>query len=225
MAVLNAESPPAEIAQVVVQLHTQQQQQQRGGELLQQQVQQHQQEMHTQRTMITQLQQQIQQMVVAQAQQQQSGGERKKSDMVGWKSFSQVPKYTGDEASFMNYEFKLQNFVRPEGEFEAYLEYIKDLDEELNLQTVNEKNDMETEDILWYDDQLYAILTAGCEESALGTVKNVRDCKGYRGSLAWYRLTREVASKLGVRLERLADKVHHPKQITSYATAEAELRA
>ena len=28
-----------------------------------------------------------------------------------------------------------------------------------------------------------------------------------------------------MRLERLADKVHHPKPITSYATAEAELRA
>ena len=37
-----------------------------------------------------------------------SEGKDKKQNMVGWKSFSQVPKYNGDETSFPNLEFKLQ---------------------------------------------------------------------------------------------------------------------
>lgn len=234
MAALSVDSTPAEIVQVLLQVHATQQQQQQQLQTLLQQQQQQTQEMHAQRALISQIQNNQQQLVDAQAKQgqqlldaqtKQNREKDKKGDMVGWKSFPQVPKFNGDETAFMNYEFKLQNFVRPEGEFEEFLEFIKELDEEPKLETITEKNDKELEDILWYDDQLYAILTASCEDAALGTVKNVRECKGYRGSLAWYRLTRDVASKSGVRLERLADKVHHPKPITSYATAEAELRA
>ena len=36
----------------------------------------------------------------------------------------------------------------------------------------------------------------------------------------WWQMTREVAGKTGVRLERLSDKVHHPKKVTAYADLE-----
>ena len=55
-----------------------------------------------------------------------------------------------------------------------------------------------------------------CTGSALSSVKNVREEYGIRGAKAYWKITREVASKSGVRLERLADIVHHPKMITDY---------
>ena len=60
------------------------------------------------------------------------------------------------------------------------------------------------------------MLTVG---APLGTVRSVRERTGIRGSLAWFRITREIAGRSGVRLERLSDKVHHPPKITSYSTA------
>ena len=50
-----------------------------------------------------------------------------------------------------------------------------------------------------------------CTRTAFQTVKNQQKYTGVRGANSWWRLTREVAGKTGVRLERLADKVHNPR--------------
>ena len=78
-------------------------------------------------------------------------------------------------------------------------------------------------DILWYDKQLYGVLSFITTSTALQTVKNLRDHEGVRGCKAWYQITREVAGRSGVRLERLADRVHHPKPMSSYKEAMARL--
>ena len=62
-----------------------------------------------------------------------------------------------------------------------------------------------------------------CTGSALQTVKNLREDSEARGVRAWFQLTRGVAGKSGVRLERLANRVHHPKPITGYAKGKAQL--
>ena len=78
-------------------------------------------------------------------------------------------------------------------------------------------------DLGYYGDQLYNALCLSTSSSALSIVKNCKEHFGYRGSLAWWKITREVASRSGVRLGRLADAVHHPKRIVSYASAKQEL--
>ena len=57
----------------------------------------------------------------------------------------------------------------------------------------------------------------------LQTLKFLRETHGTRSANSWYQLTREVARKSGVRLEALADRVHHPKPSQSYHTIVAVL--
>ena len=66
-------------------------------------------------------------------------------------------------------------------------------------------------DIVWYDGQFYGVLAMFCTGTALQTVKNQCKNVGLCGSNSWWKLTREVAGKTAVRLERLADLVHDPK--------------
>ena len=71
--------------------------------------------------------------------------------------------------------------------------------------------------------ELYSILSMKTEADPLQITNGERENYSYRGAAAWHKITREVAGKTGTRLERLADKVHHPKQIESYADAMAQL--
>jgi hypothetical protein len=78
-------------------------------------------------------------------------------------------------------------------------------------------------DLAWFNNQLYSILSLICKGDALRVVKNLREEIPTRGFRAWYQLTREVASKSGVRLEKLSDRVHHPKPMKSYQDGLAAL--
>ena len=143
-----------------------------------------------------------------------------KLELSEWKSLGALERFTGDEKAFADWEFKLQTFVRPLKQFEAYLDWIKDRDDEISVQefaamkgSVDLAHGAGVVKLDWDDDQLYSVLSLLCTDSALASVKNVREEYGVRGAKAYWKITREVASKSGVRLERLADIVHHPKQI------------
>ena len=77
----------------------------------------------------------------------------------------------------------------------------------------------------WMNSQLYSVLSMKVTDTPLQILKAVKEMEGVRGAVAWHRMTREVAGRPGVRLERLADKAHSPKAITSYASALTQLRA
>ena len=74
-------------------------------------------------------------------------------------------------------------------------------------------------DSTWYDEQLYNVLGLVCQRTPLQTVKNLREAVGIRGCRSWWQITRKVASKSGVRFERMSGRVHHPKPCTSYKEA------
>ena len=144
------------------------------------------------------------------------------------RAFQSLATWCGGEKTFVDWEFKLQQSVRSYKGCEEYLEWVKRQDEELTLIKLTEKAKAEIRadpevDILWYDEQLYSILSLKSEGTALSTVKNKREDKGTRGANSWHKLTREVAGKTGVRLERLADAVHKPKPIVSYKDCEKRL--
>ena len=151
-----------------------------------------------------------------------------KKDLTEKKSFDKVPTFDGNEKDFTDFEFKFQQFVRPFKYFEQFLDWIKNLDEEPEIGELQHKAQQTAQedpkvDILWYDEQLYGVLSLITTSTALQTVKNLRDHEGVRGCKAWYQITREVAGRSGVRLERLADRVHHPKPMSSYKEAMARL--
>ena len=137
------------------------------------------------------------------------------------KSLDQVGKYDGEEKHFSDFEFKLQQFLRPHDNCEAMLDRIKDLESEPCLLDLEEmQSDLTSQgercDLHWFNNQLYSILSLICREDALQVVKNLRKDVQVRKFKAWYQLTREVASKSAVRLEKLSDGVHHPKPMKSY---------
>ena len=151
--------------------------------------------------------------------------DHKKRNLTEEKSFGQLDKYSGDEKTWSNWEFKLFNFVRHVDGCEAYLDWCKDRDDAITLIEINEKQqDIDAKgnnnfDLSWCDEQLYAMLVHLCTGTALGSVKLMREERGTRGSNSWFRLTRDVAGKSGSRLEHLADKVHHQKPFSSWHTA------
>ena len=154
------------------------------------------------------------------------GGFRK--NLSDNKSLDQVPHYDGEEKNFSDFEFKMQQFLRPHDNCESVLDWIKDLEEEPRLIDMDEKQAEDTHsgvrsDLAWFNNQLYSILSLICKDDALQVVKNLREEIPTRGFRAWYQLTREVASKSGVRLEKLSDRVHHPKPMKSYQDGLAAL--
>ena len=136
--------------------------------------------------------------------------ESKKKDLTEQKAFDKVPKYGGNEKEFGDFEFKLQQLLRPYKHFEEFIDWIKNEEEETNLDALTQKARAESQhdptvDLHWYDEQLYTVMTLLLTDTPLQTVKNLREYTGVRGCKAWHQVTREVAGRTGVRLERLAD--------------------
>ena len=65
--------------------------------------------------------------------------DHKKRNLTEEKSFGQLDKYSGDEKTWSNWEFKLFNSVRRADGIEAYLDWCKDRDDAVTLIEINEK--------------------------------------------------------------------------------------
>ena len=151
------------------------------------------------------------------------GGEAK--HITDKKGFEKLDKFDGAEKDFTDWEFKLHQYIRSSVGLESYLDDLKELVEEPSLAAAKDLQDQVGTrtvgaDTGKYDEDIYSILSLLTKGSAFTLVKNVRDRVGYRGSVAWYQITREVAGRSGIRLERLSDRVHHPPKITSYSAAQ-----
>ena len=68
-----------------------------------------------------------------------SQDDRKKKDVSETKAFEKVPHFNGDEKRFRDFEFKLQNCLRPYKHFEEFLDWIKNADEEPDLDILRKK--------------------------------------------------------------------------------------
>ena len=104
------------------------------------------------------------------------------------------------------------------------MDWVKDLevapDEPTLLQVALAKAGNNADvDVLWMNKELFSVLSLKTTDDPLQITKGVKDAYAIRGAVAWHKITREVAGRTGARLERLADKVHHPKKITSYGDA------
>ena len=150
--------------------------------------------------------------------------ERDKKQWTESKTFQLLNKFSNSDGEFPDWEFQLQRFLRPYPGVEEWMDWLKNLDTEPTKEVVDEKSkELVDVDLAHFDEQLYGVLCLLCAGTSLMTVRNQRENYGMRGSASWFKLTREVAGKTGVRLERLADLVHNPKVISSYASALAQL--
>ena len=158
------------------------------------------------------------------------GGDKRKGEKspTDRKGFDKIKEFDGSEKAFPDWEFKLHQFLSPCRGMEMFLNEIKDLEKDPGMEEVQDSFDTvllqfpgaETHS---FDEDLYQILSALTTGPPLQIVKNVKDCYGHRGSLAWYKLTRDVAGRTTSRLSKLASKVNAPTKITSYKTAEIHL--
>ena len=101
------------------------------------------------------------------------------------------------------------------------MDWVKDMDTEPTFEVLKQLARSEYDkdasiDLHWMNRQIYSGLSLPTSDTSLQTLKGVKEHEGVRGTLAWHKMTREVAGKTGVRSERLADKVHKPKKMTSY---------
>ena len=94
---------------------------------------------------------------------QKEGKKSGRQNLSEWKSFGTLEKFAGDEKAFADWEFKLQSFLRPLKSFEAYLDWIKERDEEITMQdwqgmkaSVGISLGEAAPDLEWYDEQLYS---------------------------------------------------------------------
>ena len=144
-------------------------------------------------------------------------------DWTELKSFQKLDKFDGIAKSFSDWEFTLHRFMRPFKFAEKWMNWIKEQEVVITNVVASEKArevqllhpDVDLEE---YDEQVYGLLSLLTTGTSLQIVKNQKEYLGIREALAWWKMTGEVAGKIGVRLERLADQVHNPKQFT-YADA------
>ena len=141
-------------------------------------------------------------------------GNREAKELTRWRSIQSVPKFSGEERQFNDFELKLQQFVRPVNGFEKFLNWVKDSDQEPHNQMMAMFKQQSGLELEYFNDQLYGILSVINEGTALQTIMNVADNHDLRGAQFWHRMTRDATGKTGARLQRFADKVHRPaKQI------------
>ena len=62
----------------------------------------------------------------------QNQGMREAKELTRWRSIQSVPKFSGEEKHFRDFEFKLQQFIRPVNGFEKFLNWVTDSDLEPN---------------------------------------------------------------------------------------------
>ena len=153
----------------------------------------------------------------------QNQGMREAKELTRWRSIQSVPKFSGEEKHFRDFEFKLQQFIRPVNGFEKFLNWVKDSDLEPNNNMMTIYKQQTGVELEYLNDQLFGVLSVVTEGTALQTIMNVVDNHDLRGAQAWHRMTRDATGKTGARLKRLADKVHRPAKITGYHEALSQL--
>ena len=62
-----------------------------------------------------------------------------RKNLTDYKSLDQIPKFNGEEKYFSDFEFKLQQFLRPFDNYEMLIDWATELDEEPALLDLEEK--------------------------------------------------------------------------------------
>ena len=102
--------------------------------------------------------------------------------------------------------------------FAKFFTYLKGLDREVDEEDVR-KRDFEgnTADVVWMNQQLFNILAQKTKGNPFQTLKNMADDEGCSGAGAWVKLLRAYKGKNASNSQRLTERVHDIKRVTSYS--------
>ena len=85
-----------------------------------------------------QVREQMQGLVNAMVQQNanRTQGNREPKELTRWRSIHSVPNFNGEERQLKDFEFKLQQFIRPVNGFEKIINWVRDQDVEPNNESM-----------------------------------------------------------------------------------------
>jgi hypothetical protein len=142
---------------------------------------------------------------------------KKKEDITMQKGFGDLPKLTGKPESQASWRFKMYQYLTKDLKYVEILNWIEAkkgmiTEEEINDFEMNNET-LEAGDMMWYNSQLWSILTMNCVDEALGQIRNLEDQPGTRGVNAWYRVTKDFRGMSAQRLIGLVERTYAPARI------------
>ena len=147
----------------------------------------------------------------------------RRSNLACSKGCSDIPIFGGEYEEYEDWQCKVRIFLNSECPlFAKFFTYLEGLDREVDEEDVREfgeGRDFEgnTADVVWMNQQLFNILAQKTKGNPFQTVKNMADDEGCSGAGAWVKLLRAYKGKNASRSQRLTERVHDIKRVTSYS--------
>ena len=147
----------------------------------------------------------------------------RRSNLACSKGCSDIPIFGGEYEEYEDWQYKVRIFLNSECPlFAKFFTYLEGLDREVDEEDVREfgeGRDFEgnTADVVWMNQQLFNILAQKTKGNPFQTVKNMADDEGCSGAGAWVKLLRAYKGKNASRSQRLTERVHDIKSVTSYS--------
>ena len=146
------------------------------------------------------------------------GGKRK--HLSNTKRFESIKKYNGKIENFFSWKYKVELYLEKEYEpFGQFLQWIEKKEENIKEKDLEEYEKKHDAEVQWMSQELYYLMAAGVEENStqLAMVQNLRKEEKTRGPNAWRAVVQEAVGMNGNRLLGLANQIHSPPRVRSYA--------
>ena len=147
----------------------------------------------------------------------------RRSNLACSKGCSDIPIFGGEYEEYEDWQYKVRIFLNSECSlFAKFFTYLEGLDREVDEEDVREYGegrDFEGNmaEVVWMNQQLFNILAQNTRRNPFQTVKNMADEEGCSGAGAWVKLLRAYKGKNASRSQRLTERVHDIKRVTSYS--------
>jgi hypothetical protein len=160
-----------------------------------------------------------------------------RTKMTEKKNFGSVPAYSGKQEEFDDWRFKMSTFLSGEktykdvlmrlGEFKVLptADTANQMYDEINKHRREEtgEEEIEREEQIWLNHELYQVLSMNLKEKALLSVKNIESKDDIHGLLGWVKLCLECNEMTAERLRGLAGKIYSPERCKKYSDVNASI--
>ena len=162
---------------------------------------------------------------------------RGRTKMTEKKNFGSVPSYSGKQEEFDDWRFKMSTFLSGEktykdvltklGEFKVLPteDKVNEMYDEINKHRRDEtgEEEIDREEQIWLNHELYQVLSMNLREKALLSVKNIEAKDDIYGLLGWVKLCLECNEMTAERLRGLAGKIYSPERCKKYSEVNASI--
>ena len=141
------------------------------------------------------------------------------------KAFQNIVKFPGKAEMYEDWHFQLTSFLEEENK--EYGEILDKLDKFPSKPTDEELTKIWAEyvskgiDMIYFNSQLYSVLTMNLTDTALTSIKNLKENRAVRGLLAWWKVGNESNAVTANKVQGLAGRVYSPKRAKKFAETNA----